>query len=213
MTPNDIQEGRVYTNITSENRRVLGIATNAEGVAMVRYQPMPWDMAPEQYLKHFDQLAPLPTKQELVRGERVAPGALYADVTLSAFARWAKQERTPNPKFNAPDRTMASQIIEAVMRHQYTSLSAERAFYDHCSTRECYITLGPCSMPWIYTMPDGSRIAFMAPVVMAEIDDFGKPIKTSHHQLSMEQSFAFGDIDRIKSAEYKLWLEANHPMA
>ena len=213
MTLTDIQVGHVYTNHTSENRRVLSITTDEGGHQVVRYQAMPWTMNPEKYLTHYKQLAPLPTKAQLLAKVRIAPGLLYADVSLSAFARWAADERTPNPKLNAPGRTMASQVVEIVMRKQYTSLSAERVFYDECSTRECFITLGPCSAHWVFTMPDGSRIAFMAPVIMAEIDDMGCPITSSHHQLDMNQSFAFGNVEKIKAAEEKLWLAAHRPFA
>lgn len=212
MDTREIQVGKVYTNITKENRRVLGISM-VDGKSIVRYQAMPWTMKPEHYLAQFKQLAPLPVLAEFRSKVRIAPGVLYAEVSLNAFARWAKQEREPNPKLNAPNRSMASQVIEIVMRNQYTSLAAERAFYDVCSTRENYITLGPCSAHWIYTLPDGSRIAFMAPVFMAEIDDMGKPCLTSHHQLDLNQSFAFGDIEKIKKAEYQLWIEANRPFA
>lgn len=209
----EIQVGKVYTNVTSENRRVLAITTGADGVAMVRYQAIPWTMNPEHYLQHFKQLAPLPSPSEFRSKVRVAPGVLYADTTLTAFARWAKQKREENPKLNAPGRSMASQVIEIVMRKQYTSLSAERTFYSVCSTRECHMTLGPSSLHWVYTMPDGSRIGFMAPVVMAELDDTGKPILFGHHQLDLNQSFAFGDIPKITRAEEKLWIEANRPFA
>lgn len=213
MNQSEITVGKVYTNTTSENRRVLDISTGADGVTMVRYQAMPWTMDPEQYLKHFKQLAPLPSPAEFRSKTRIAPGVLYADMPLAKFARWAKQERLPHAKLNAPGQTMASQVIEIVMRKQYTSRSAERTFYSECSTREQFITIGPSSVHWVYTMPDGSRIGFMAPVVMAELDDTGRPILTSHHQLDLNQSFAFGDISKITRAEEKLWIEANRPFA
>ena len=213
MQRTEIAVGRVYTNITSENRKVLRITESGDGEHIVRYQAMPWTMNPEHYLKHFGQLAPLPSVSQLKSLERIAPGLLFAETSLANFARWAKQERAADKKFNAPGQTMAAQIIEAVMRKQYTSLAAERAFTGTCSTRENYITLGPCSTPWIYTMPDGSRIAFMAPVVMAEIDEMGKPILTSHHQLDWNQSYAFGDMEKIMKAEEQLWIEANHPFS
>ncbi|MDT8992833.1 hypothetical protein RQP54_18310 [Curvibacter sp. APW13] len=213
MNQSEISVGKVYTNVTSENRRVIEILTMEDGKQMVRFQAMPWTMNPDLYLKHFKHLAPLPSPTEFRNKSRIAPGVLYGEVPLLAFARWAKQERTPNPKLNAPGRTMAAQIIEIVMRKQYTSRSAERTFYSECSTREQFFTPGPSAMHWVYTMPDGSRIGFMAPVVMAELDDMGKPILTSHHQLDLNQSFAFGDIERITRAEEKLWIEANRPFA
>jgi hypothetical protein len=213
MKQQEIETGKVYTNTTSENRRVLNITTGADGVAMVRYQAMPWTMNPEQYLTHFKHLAPLPSPAEFRNKARIAPGVLYADMPLDKFARWAKQERQPHAKLNAPGQTMAAQVIEIVMRKQYTSRSAERTFYSECSTREQFITLGPSSVHWVYTMPDGSRIGFMAPVVMAELDDIGRPVLTSHHQLDLNQSFAFGDIPKIARAEERLWIEANRPFA
>ncbi len=213
MKKENIEVGRVYTNVTSENRRVLALFEGEDGTPMVRYQPMPWHMQTDQYLRHFRHLAPVPTQAQLLNRTRVAPGVLVAETTLPRFAAWAKCERNPHPKLQLPDRTMASMVIEAVMRKMYTSLSAERAFTAEASTRECYLTLGPCCMPWIYTMPDGSRIAFMPPVVMAEVDDQGAPVLSSHHQLDWEQSFAFGDMHRIIAAEKRLWLAANHPLA
>lgn len=213
MKQSEIEVGKVYTNVTSENRRVLEIRTGPDGVAIVMYQAMPWTMDPEHYLKHFVQLTPLPSVAEFRSKTRIAPGALTATAPLRAFAHWAKQERQPHPKLNRPGASMASQVIEIVMREQYTSLSAERVFYSECSTRECYITLGPCSMHWVYTMPDGSRIGFMAPVVMAELDDHGKPILSSHHQLDWRQTFSMGDVPRILQAEERLWLEAHRPFA
>lgn len=213
MKQNEIETGKVYTNIASENRRVLRISTGADGVPMVRYQAMPWMMAPDQYLNHFKQLAPLPSPTEFRNKTRIAPGVLYADMPLSKFAHWAKQERAPHQKLNAPGRTMASQVIEIVMRKQYTSRSVERTFYSECSTRESYITLGPSSCHWVYTMPDGSRIGFMAPVIMAELDDNGCPVLEGHHQLDLHQSFAFGDIPKVLDAEQRLWIEANRPFA
>lgn len=213
MKQSEIAVGRVYTNHVSENRRVLALFTNDAGQTMVKYQPMPWTMATDRYLLHFGQLAPMPTKAELLGSKRIAPGVLVAEAPLVRFASWARAERAPHPRLQAPGRTMASMVIEAVMRKMYTSLSAERAFTAEASTRECYITLGPSCMPWIYTMPDGSRIAFMPPVVMAEVDDVGAPITTSHHQLDWRQSFAFGDVQQLVAAERRLWIEANHPLA
>lgn len=213
MKPSDIQEGHVYTNIVSENRRVLALWTRDDGTPMVRYQPMPWHMRTDQYLRYFSHLAPMPTQAQLLSRKRIAPGVLMAEKPLARFAAWARRERTPHSKLQRPGRTMASMVIEAVMRKMYTSLSAERAFTFEASTREFYLTLGPSCMPWIYTMPDGSRIAFMPPVVMAEVDDQGAPVLTSHHQLDWEQSFCFGDIPRIVAAEKRLWIAANHPLA
>ncbi|MDZ7920667.1 hypothetical protein [Rhodoferax sp.] len=213
MKTEEIEVGKVYTNVTSENRRVLSITEDEGGNKVVRFQAMPWKMDPENYLKNYQQLAPLPRETELRSVKRIAPGLLYAETSIASFARWAKQERVPNPKLNAPGRTMASQVIEIVMRKGYTSLSAERTFFSVCATRELYITLGPCSAPWVYTMPDGSRIAFMAPVIMAEVDDLGKPVLSSHHQLDLNQSFAFGDIEKITKAEYRHWVEVNRPFA
>ena len=214
MKQSEIEVGKVYTNIVTENRRVLALEAADDGTVMVRYQPMPWTMSPDKFLKHFDQLAPIPTKAQMLKLERIAPGVLCTTTTIAKFAAWAKQERDPNAsKHNLPGRTMASQVIEAVMRKMYTSLSAERAFTYNCSTRENYITFGPCSLHWIYTMPDGSRIGFMAPVIMAELDDLGAPILTSHHQLDWKQSWSFGDAAKIKAAEQKLWLQANAPTA
>lgn len=209
----EIEVGKVFTNGKTENRRVLDITTGTDGVAMVRYQAMPWTMNPDQYLAHYQQLTPLPSPAEFRSKVRIAPGVLFADMPLVKFAQWAKQERAPHPKLNAPGRTMASQVIEIVMRKQYTSRSAERTFYSECSTRENHITLGPSSVHWVYTMPDGSRIGFMAPVVMAEIDDTGRPVLSSHHQLDLNQSFAYGDVPKILHAEERLWIEANRPFA
>lgn len=213
MKTTDIEVGRVYTNLTSENRRVLALFEAPGGAPMVRYQPMPWNMPTDKYLDHFCHSTPMPTKAQLLNRTKIAPGVLVAEAPLASFARWAVSERAPHPKLQRPDRTMASMVIEAVMRKMYTSLSAERAFTSEASTREFYLTFGPSCMPWIYTMPDGSRIAFMPPVVMAEVDDNGAPVLTSHHQLDWNQSFAFGDMNRIIAAEQRLWLEANHPLA
>ena len=208
MKLTEIKVGTVYTN-GRENRRVLLIKKNGDGSTTVRYQPMPHDFNAD--LSRFDQMMPFPTEQEFNTKERVAPGVLLAQCALKSFARWAREIPVRVREFAKSQNSIASQVIDAVMRRQYTSLAIERAVFDHTLTREFYPTLGPVSLPWIYTMADGSRVAFMAPVILCEIDDFGCPILETNHQLDFSQSYALGDMKKVLRAEEQLWIRVNRP--
>lgn len=210
MKTSEIKVGTVYINKgKDEHRRVLLIVKNDDGTFKVRYQPMPHDLNADY--KRFDQMMPFPTQEEFNTKERVAPGVLIAECSLASFAQWADEIPARAAEFSKSTKTIASQAIESVMRQQYTSLAIERAMYDHCLTREFYPTLGPVSLPWIYTMEDGSRVAFMAPVILCEIDNFGCPVLESHHQLDFSQSYALGDTDLVMKAEEQLWVRAQKP--
>ena len=208
MKTTEIKVGTVYTN-GRENRRVLLIKANDDGSTTVRYQPMPHLY--NANLSRFDQMMPFPSAQEFNSKERVAPGVLLAQCTLKGFARWAQEIPVRVREFAKSKNSIASQVIDAVMRRQYTSLAIERAVFDHSLTREFYPTLGPVSLPWIYTMADGSRVAFMAPVILCEIDDFGCPILEIKHQLDFSQSYALGDMKKVLKAEEQLWMRVNRP--
>lgn len=208
MKTTEIKVGTVYTN-SRESRRVLLIKNNDDGSTTVRYQPMAHDFNAD--LSRFDQMMPYPTEQEFNSKERVAPGILLAECSLIGFAKWAKEISVRVREFASSDKSIASQAIDAVMRRQYTSLAIERAMFDHCLTREFYPTLGPVSLPWIYTMADGSRVAFMAPVILCEIDNFGCPILETQHQLDFSQSYALGDMKKVLKAEEQLWIRVNKP--
>ncbi len=208
MKLTEIKVGTVYTN-GRENRRVLLIKANDDGSTTVRYQPMPHVYNAD--LSRFDQMMPFPTQQEFNSKERVAPGVLFAQCTLKSFARWAREIPVRVREFAKSKNSIASQVIDAVMRRQYTSLAIERAVFDHTLTREFYPTLGPVSLPWVYTMADGSRVAFMAPVILCEIDDFGCPILETNHQLDFSQSYALGDMKKVLKAEEQLWMRVNRP--
>ncbi len=209
MKTTEIKVGTVYTN-KKENRRVLLLKGNDDGSTTVRYQPMPHDLNAD--LKRFDQMMPFPTAQEFNTKERVAPGILFAECDLAIFARWAKEIPERATEFSRSEKSIAAQAIDAVMRRQYTSLAIERAMFDHCLTREFYPTLGPVSLPWIYTMEDGSRVAFMAPVILCEVDNFGCPILETQHQLDFSQSYALGDMKKVLKAEEQLWIRVNKPV-